>query len=77
MGLLLHAGASPGARFGPALPPSLLMLQGMLHTVVFICVQVPALMDTVACQCFINRGMLTDLLTELAGDDGRSGRTLA
>ena len=40
-------------------------------------VQVPALMDTVACQCFINRGMLTDLLTELAGDDGRSGRTLA
>ena len=34
-------------------------------------------MDTVACQCFINRGMLTDLLTELAGDDGRSGRTLA
>ena len=53
------------------------MLQGMLHTVVFICVQVPALMDTVACQCFINRGMLTDLLTELAGDDGRSGRTLA
>ena len=49
----------------------------MLLSISLIHFQVPALMDTVACQCFINRGMLTDLLTELAGDDGRSGRTLA
>ncbi|KAL3142086.1 hypothetical protein ABBQ32_004709 [Trebouxia sp. C0010 RCD-2024] len=39
-------------------------------------VTVPALMDTVACQCFINTGMLTDLLTEFAGDDGRPGGAL-
>lgn len=39
-------------------------------------VTVPALMDTVACQCFINTGMLTDLLTEFAGDDGRAGGAL-
>ncbi|KAK9831914.1 hypothetical protein WJX84_009658 [Apatococcus fuscideae] len=39
-------------------------------------VTVPALMDTFACQCFFNRGLLTDLMAEMAGDDGRPGGAL-
>ncbi|KAK9808990.1 hypothetical protein WJX72_007481 [[Myrmecia] bisecta] len=39
-------------------------------------VTVPALMDTFACKCFFNQGMLTELMTELCGDDGRPGGAL-
>lgn len=39
-------------------------------------VTVPALMDTFTCQCFFNRGLLTDLLAELSGGTGAGGALL-
>lgn len=39
-------------------------------------VLVPAVMDIITCQAFFKRRLLLDLMTELAGDDGRPGGAL-
>ena len=38
--------------------------------------QVPAVMDTFACHSFFDGGLVPELMTELAGDDGRPGGAL-